>query len=209
MKKQQNIHSLLRITTTKIVVVMFVFFISCKDKNENLVAFAYDAEKIPTIITDTVTTLISDSGITRYKIIADQWLMFERAKEPFWYFPKGIYVERYDTAFKVESTVKADSAWFYINDGIWKLNGDVHLENVKGEQFSSEEFFWNQKEAKIYSDQYIEIKRGPMLIKAIGFRSNQQLTEWDILRPYDSQIPFSSEPPLEAPIDTLQMEQSQ
>lgn len=66
---------------------MFLFFLSCRDKKENLVAIAYDPEVVPTMITDTVTTLISDSGITRYKLMTDVWKVFDKAKEPYWFFP--------------------------------------------------------------------------------------------------------------------------
>lgn len=184
---------------------MFVFFVSCKDKNENLVAFSYDPEKVPTIITDTTSSLISLSDTTSAKLVSDEWQMFQSAKEPFWYFPKGIYSEFYDKDFVVEATVKADSAWFYTVQGLWKLNGNVLIENADGEQFESEEFFWNQQEGRVYSDQYVEIRRGVMLIKAVGFRSNQAMTDWEILKPYDSRIPFSEQSSFSAPSDSLQI----
>lgn len=154
---------------------------------------SYDPDKVPTIVTDAVSTLISDSGITRYRLEADEWQMYDRAKEPFWYFPKGIFLERFDLDFNVEATVKADSAWFFSRENLWKLNGNVHIENMVGEQFDSQEFYWDRKNGKVYSDTYIEIRRGLMLIKAVGFRSNQELTDWDIISLYDSQIPFVEE----------------
>jgi len=89
---------------------MSLFFLSCKDKDENLVAFAYDPEVVPSMITDTVTTLISDSGITRYKLVADVWEVYDKAKDPYWYFPQGIYLERFTPDFSIEATVKADTA---------------------------------------------------------------------------------------------------
>jgi len=88
---------------------MFLFSLSCNDSNENLVSFDYDPEAIPTMITDTVTTLISDSGVTRYKLVADVWKVFDKAKEPYWYFPEGIYLERFTPDFSIEATVKADT----------------------------------------------------------------------------------------------------
>lgn len=188
---------------------MFVFFVSCKDKNENLVAFSYDPEKVPTIITDTTSSHISLSDTTSASLVADEWQMFQKAKEPFWYFPKGIYSEFYDKDFSVQATIKADSAWFYNNQSLWKLNGNVHIENAVGEQFESEEFFWNQQEGRVYSDKYIEIRRGQMLIKAVGFRSNQAMTDWQILQPYDSRIPFSEQSSGNASQDSLQLIETQ
>lgn len=58
-----------------------------------------DPHKVPSLSSFDVTTLISDSGITRYRIKAKEWLMFENAKEPYWLFPQGIYVEKFDENF--------------------------------------------------------------------------------------------------------------
>lgn len=179
---------------------MLLFSVSCKDKNDNLVAFAYDPEVIPTMITDTVTTLISDSGITRYKLVTDVWKVFDKAREPYWYFPEGIYLERFTPDFEIEATVLADTAWYYSEKDLWKLKKNVHVENMKGEVFNSEELYWDQKNEKVYSDKYIEIKRGVTEIKGYGFESNQAMTDYRIFRPHDGKLPFSDE----TPADSLQ-----
>ena len=195
LKKQHNIPHTGCITTTFAVVVMFLFFLSCKNKDENLVPFVYDPEVVPTMITDTVTTLISDSGITRYKLVADVWKVFDQAKEPYWFFPEGIYLERFTPDFNIEATVKADTAWYYNTKDLWKLKKNVHVENMKGEQFDSEELYWDQKKERVYSDKYIEIKRGITEIKGYGFESNQSMTDYRIFRPHDGKLPFSEDVP--------------
>lgn len=182
------------------MVVVLLFFISCKDRNENLVSFVYDPEVVPTMITDTVTTLISDSGITRYKLVADVWKVFDKAKEPYWYFPEGIYLERFTPDFSIEATVVADTAWYYSEKDLWKLKKNVHVENMQGEEFDSEELFWDQKNERVYSDKYIEIRRGVTEIKGYGFESNQSMTDYRIFRPHDGKLPFSDE----VPSDSLQ-----
>src|SRR5690606_18845692 len=127
--------SILRNITTTFVVVMFLFLLSCKEKDKNLLSIVYDPEVVPTMITDTVTTLISDSGITRYKLIADVWKVFDKAKDPYWFFPEGIYLERFTPDFNIEATVSADTAWYYSNKDLWRLKKNVHIENMKGEIF--------------------------------------------------------------------------
>ena len=39
-------------------------------------------EQLPILTTDTVSTLISDSGITRYRIEAAQWLVYDKTDTP-------------------------------------------------------------------------------------------------------------------------------
>lgn len=192
------------------MVVVSLFFLSCKDKDENLVAFAYDPEVVPSMITDTVTTLISDSGITRYKLVADVWQVFDKAKDPYWYFPEGIYLERFTPDFSIEATVKADTAWYYSGQDLWKLKQNVHVENMQGEEFDSDELFWDQKNQRVYSDKYIEIKRGVTEIKGYGFESNQSMTDYRIFRPHDGKLPFSESTPGEPLLsDTLRADELQ
>ncbi len=173
---------------------------SCKDKNENLVAFAYDPESVPTMITTSASQLISDSGVTRYKLVADLWLVYDKAKEPYSFFPQGLYLERFTPDFEIEATVEADTAWYYTTKNLWKLKKNVHVENMKGEQFDSEELFWDEKNGKVFSEAYIEIKSGLTELKGYGFESNQSMTDYRIFRPHDGKLPFSET----APADSLQ-----
>ena len=194
LKIQQNIHNIGRITTIAAMVVMSLFFVSCKEKDENLVPFNYDPEQVPTMVTDSVTTLISDSGVTRYKLVADEWRVFDKAAEPYWFFPQGIYLERFTPDFSIEATVKADTAWYFSKKDLWQLKKNVHVENMRGEVFDSEELYWDQKNEKVYSDSYIEIKRGVTEIKGYGFESNQAMTDYRIFRPHDGKLPFTENP---------------
>ena len=112
------------ITTTFVVVVMFLLCInlSCSEEKKEWVAVPSDPEKSYTMKATEVNTLISDSGITRYRLTAQTWLVFGRAKEPYWYFPEGIYVEKFDTTFHTEASIKADTAYYFDKKGgrfIW------------------------------------------------------------------------------------------
>ena len=193
LNKQHNISHNWRITTTTMVVVMLLFFVSCKERDDNIVAFNYDPEVVPTLITETFTTLISDSGVTQYKLVADKWMVFDKAKEPFQFFPSGLYFERFTPDFEVEATVVADTAWYYTEKELWKLKSNVHVENMQGEEFESEELFWDGKNGRVYSDKYIEIKRGDTRLKGCGFESNESMTNYRIFRPHDGLLPFKDE----------------
>ena len=172
---------------------MLLFLLSCKDKNDNLVAFAYDPEVVPTMVTESFTTLISDSGVTQYKLVADKWMVFDKAKEPFQFFPSGLYFERFTPDFEIEATVVADTAWYYTEKELWRLKSNVHVENMQGEEFESEELFWDGKNGRVYSDSYIEIKREDTRLKGYGFESNESMTNYRIFRPHDGLLPFKDE----------------
>ena len=172
---------------------MLFFYTACGNKQKDLIDIKYDPEVTPSMTTDSVTTLISDSGITRYKLVADKWEVFDKAKDPYWYFPKGIYLERFDSIFQVEAKIKADSAWNYTDKRLWRLKGHVDIRNMQGEIFLSEELFWDQRTQRVYSDKQIEIKRGETELKGYGFESNQEMTDYRIFRPYEGKIPFKED----------------
>lgn len=172
---------------------MSLFFVSCGKKKENLISITYDPELTPTMDTDDVTTLISDSGVTRYKLETKRWKVFDKAKEPYWYFPKGIYLERFDQNFNVEARINADTAWNYTEKRLWHLRGHVKIRNLKGENFKSEELFWDQRQGRVYSDKYIEIEKGETKLKGYGFESNQAMTDYNVFHPHDGEIPVEDD----------------
>ena len=132
---------------------------------------------------DEVTTLISDSGITRYRIKAKKWLVFDKADTPYWEFPEGIYLEKFNLDLEAEATVEADYAHYSEPALRWTLRGNVKALNLQGEQFETPLLYWDQKEESVYSDSSIVIIREASIIQGIGFRSNQEMTQYTILRP--------------------------
>lgn len=185
---------ILSITTTTSVVVMLLLFsvvlFSCKPEVKEVVEVSSDPEKSYTMKATQVNTLISDSGITRYRVKAKEWLVFGNAKEPHSYFPEGIYVEKFDTTFHTEASIKADTAYYFDKEGLWRLIGNVEVESLQGERFNTSELFWDQKAEKVYSDKYIRIQQKEQIITGIGFESNQNMTRYRI---FNSQGEFPVE----------------
>ncbi len=176
------------------MILTVLFLVSCKEKNENLVAFSYDPELVPSLVTDKGSQLVSDSGITRYKMVYDVWMVFDKAKEPYWFFPEGLYVEQFTPDFEVESIVEADTAWFYIDLNLLRLKKNVHVENLRGDVFDSDELYWDRENARVYSSAYIEVQQGDARLSGYGFESNQQMTDFRIFRPHDGRLPLVEQP---------------
>lgn len=154
----------------------------CEEEHKEIIHVDNDPEKTPTMKTTDVSTLISDSGITRYKITTPLWLMYEEAAEPRWTFPKGIHLEKYDLKLKPEANVECDSAIYYKSKQLWQLDGYVNIHNTLGEKFLTNRLYWNQREQKIYSDSFIHIERDGKIIEGYGFESNENMTRYHVLR---------------------------
>lgn len=182
MKSKQKQNILVAVVTLFFITPFFLA--SCKDDAKSSVNFTYDRETVPTMTTDSVNMLISDSGVIRYRLIAKTWDIFEQAKDPHWFYPQGLYLEQFDSAFNVVVTVKADTAWNFTARKLWKLKGHVFVKNIVGETFSSDELFWNQQQQRIYSDKFVKIDRPDkgILQGKGGFEANQQMTEYEFRR---------------------------
>ena len=130
-----------------------------------------------------VTSFVSDSGMIRYKIITEEWLIFNQKNPPYWAFEKGLYLEKFDTLFRVDASIKADTAYYHEPKKIWELRGNVHIQNQQGDKFDTQLLFWDQAKERIYSDKFIKIEQADKILTGYGFESNQQMTEYEIFTP--------------------------
>ena len=137
-------------------------------------------DSVPVMITRGVSTYVSDSGVVRYKIITDEWKVYDRLDPSRWSFEEGIYLEKFDNNLTIEATIIADTAYYYDQQELWELRGNVHINNEQDEEFDTQLLFWNQKTKKVYSDQYIHIRQQKRIITGIGFTSNQEFTDYTI-----------------------------
>lgn len=142
-----------------------------------------DGNVTPTMSTFGVDTHISDSGYTRYHLTAAEWLMYEEADDPNWKFPAGLYLETYDKEMNPDAKLRSDSATYFSQRKLWRLDGNVRMRNTDGDRFLTEQLFWDQNQRKVYSDSFIHIERADRTIEGYGFESNENMTTYTVRRP--------------------------
>ena len=162
------------------MIVMLFMFSACSKKKNPMTDAITNRDSVPVMVTRDVSTYISDSGVVRYKIIADEWKVFDRLDPSRWTFEEGVYLEKYDNKLNIEATITADTAYYFDKQELWELRGNVHIENEQDEQFDTQLLFWNQKTKQVYSDLYIRIRQQKRIITGIGFTSNQDFTNYTI-----------------------------
>lgn len=123
--------------------------------------------------------------------------MYTKAEKPYWYFPKGVYVEKFDSLFHAESTVTADTAYFFEREKLWKLIGNVKMLSLQNERFETELLFWDQNSRRIYSDSTIRIEQPERIIIGRGFESNETMTQYT-LRDTEGIFHVKEEPPADS-----------
>lgn len=156
---------------------------SCKEESKIDVSREIKPGKMPSMTTRNISTLISDSGVTQYKIVAPVWYVYDETDTPYWSFPEGLYLQKYDPKFNVIATVAADSAYFYTMQKLWRLEGNVEMTKVPKELFLSPRVFWDQRKQRLYSDTFIHIENATHVLEGSGFESNDRLTDYRILHP--------------------------
>lgn len=145
--------------------------LSCTNDAPPMGNSVHGRDSLPVMVTYGVSKLITDSGIIRYKIIAEEWRIFDRTKPQRWEFPKGLFLERYDDKFKVDMRFSADSAWLYDQNN-WKLRGHVVLDDkTTMSRLRTEELFWNMRTGELASNVPSLLKEPNQEIQGTWFRA--------------------------------------
>ena len=158
-------------------------FVSCKGKVKPNDALYQSRDSIPGLHVWEVSTVISDSGITRFRLNTPEWIVYDKPAEPYWLFPKGLHFESFNENLDVFASVDADSAVFYNQKEFWVLVGNVKSMNLDGERFETDVLYVDQQADRIYTDHKINITQSDKIINGVGFESNQRLSKYTILNP--------------------------
>ena len=89
---------LARMTASSMAAVVTVLAaFSCSSDHAAHAPAVSDKDSLPFMQSWGVSTLISDSGVIRYKITAEEWFIYNTTQPPRWTFMKGILLEKFDS----------------------------------------------------------------------------------------------------------------
>ena len=127
-----------------------------------------------------VSTLISDSGIIRYHLVAEEWDIYTPSSQAAtWKFIKGLLMLRLDENLDVDLYVQADTAYLH-KQQTWELRGRVRIRNVQGTIFKTEELFWDLDKHEMWNHAYMTIITPERTLEGTEFRSNEQMTRYSV-----------------------------
>lgn len=99
-------------------------------------------------------------------------------------FPKGVYMQFFDDAGNLESTLRANHAYYFKIENQWRGRGKVEVRNVaSNEQLNTEELFWKPDEERVYNDKFVTIKRDRDVIYGQGIEAKQDMSDYTIINP--------------------------
>ena len=68
-------------------------------------------------------------------------------------------MEKFDSLFHIDASIKADTAYYYEKKKLWELRSNVHIRNLQGDKFDTQLLFWDEAKEQIYSDKPIRIEQ--------------------------------------------------
>ncbi|MGN0086408.1 MAG: LPS export ABC transporter periplasmic protein LptC [Alloprevotella sp.] len=137
-------------------------------------------DSVPVMVSRGVSKLISDSGVIKYKVVAEEWQYFDRTQPPRQVFPKGIFLERYDDKFKPDLYITADTAYCY-NDNLWELRGRVLLRDLARQtDFRTHVLYYDMRGHRFYSRTYSRLDAPDRQLEGNRFESDDRMMRYKV-----------------------------
>ena len=155
-----------------------LMFLGCSEVQEHTAPAIHDRDSVSVMTSYGVNTLISDSGVIKYKIVTERWDVNTVKNPSCWTFEKGVFFEQFDEKFHVEAYIQADTAWYYDQKKLWHLRGRVKIRNINGLLYESEELFWDGMSHELYSNVFSKVTTPERSMEGSYFRSDERMTHY-------------------------------
>jgi hypothetical protein len=173
-----------RIKMKRLLPLLFVFqlslLIACSEAQEHIAPPVYDRDSASMMTTYGVNTLISDSGVIKYRIVTERWDVNVVKNPSRWSFEKGVFFEQFDERFHVEAYIQADTAWYFDQQKLWHLRGRVRIRNINGLLYESEELFWDGNRHEFYSNVFSKVTTPERYMEGTYFLSDEHMSHYTV-----------------------------
>ena len=163
---------------------------SCgEEPTEHIAPPIYPKDSVSMMTSYGVNTLISDSGVIKYRIVTERWDVNTIKMPNRWEVMKGVFFEQFDEQFHVQAYIQADTAWYYDKLKLWKLRGRVRIRNNNGLLYRSEELYWDGIRHELYSYVFSRVTSPERTLQGTYFRSDERMTKYTVSNSKGSFVP--------------------
>jgi LPS export ABC transporter protein LptC len=151
---------------------------SCENSwNEILkVSVSIDAE---VEIADNIEILYSTDAHVRARLVSKELKRFNTRK-PYLEFNKGLQVTFFDEQLVQSSKLTAGYGRVDELSNEMIARNNVVVINNKGEKLNTEELIWDNKNKKIFSEQFVTIQTKDEILYGDGLEANEDMTNYKI-----------------------------
>ncbi len=162
-----------------IICVLLALFVSaCQEAVEHTAPAIRDKDSASVMTSWGVNTLISDSGVIKYRIVTERWDVNSVRHPSRWTFDKGLFLEQFDEKFHIQAYVQCDTAYYYDQMHLWELRSRVKVRTKDGLRFSSEQLFWDESRHELYSYVFSKLITPERTLQGTYFRSDERMTHY-------------------------------
>lgn len=159
---------------------------SCKENDIKKVNTVTKIDTSPSQTAINMKVDYTENGKLVYTMISPEMRKFDQPEQKT-EFPKGFNVVFYDSLGHQKGTARANYALSHDVTQIIELRGNVIIQNFKDNtRIETEQMFWNRATKQIYGDKAVRILTADRVFTAIGFKSNEDLTQRELLHPTGS-----------------------
>lgn len=152
--------------------------VSCNEAVEHTAPAVRDKDSVAIMTSYGVNTLISDSGVIKYRIVTERWEVNQNKKPSRWTFDKGLFLEQFDENFHVQAYIQCDTAYYFDQQRLWELRSRVRILTKDGLRFSSQRLYWDEMKHELYSNVFSRLITPERTLQGSYFRSDEKMTHY-------------------------------
>ncbi len=162
-----------------IICVLLALFVSaCQEAVEHTAPAIRDRDSASVMTSWGVNTVISDSGVIKYRIVTERWDVNAVKHPSRWTFDKGLFLEQFDEKFHIQAYIQCDTAYYYDQLHLWELRSRVRVRTKEGLRFTSEQLFWDESRHELYSYVFSRLVTPERTLQGSFFRSDERMTHY-------------------------------
>lgn len=158
--------------------LLVLILASCEEQVEHTAGAIREQDSVAVMTTLGVNTLISDSGVIKYRIVTERWEVNQAKKPSRWIFDKGLFLTQFDEKFHVHAYIQCDTAYYFDQLRLWELRSRVRILTKDGVKFRSQQLFWDEMKHELYSNVFSSLITPDRTLQGTYFRSNEQMTQY-------------------------------
>ncbi len=144
------------------------------------------ADTLPAESAKDIQLVYSDSAEVAVIVKSPVMHRFE-GNEPYLDFPKGVEVVFYNKGLKEKSKLTCRHAKVFENTKIMEAYSKVEIRSLeKEEKLNTEHLVWDERQGKIYTNEFVKITTKDKVLYGHGFESDQNFDHWIIRKPTGS-----------------------
>ncbi len=161
-----------------LLLVSTLILYACSQEKVRTAPAIYDKDSVAVMTTYGVNTLISDSGVVKYRIVTERWEVSPNRNPSRWIFDKGVFLSQFNEQFHVFSYIICDTAYYYDKLRRWELRGRVRILTKNGLNFIGEELYWDQNSHELWSNKYSRLITPERRLEGRYFKSDERMTRY-------------------------------